>query len=84
MHSILDQRESRLNLELADQQQQLADSARRDGFSMKTLALLGAVFLPGTFLSSLFSMSFFDFGNGMRLDTFQVGIIDVQLILIPT
>lgn len=30
---------------------------------MKTLSLLGAVFLPGTFLSSIFSMTFFDFGS---------------------
>lgn len=57
MHSILDQRESRLSLEIAVQQQRL-------GYSMKTLALLGAFFLPGTFLSSVFGMSFFDFSPG--------------------
>ncbi|KAK0739447.1 hypothetical protein B0T21DRAFT_409795 [Apiosordaria backusii] len=34
--------------------------------SMKTLALLGAFFLPGTFLSSLFSMPFFDFSSDMN------------------
>lgn len=31
---------------------------------MKTLSLLGALFLPGTFLSSIFSMTFFDFSDG--------------------
>ncbi|KAK4168219.1 hypothetical protein QBC43DRAFT_228731 [Cladorrhinum sp. PSN259] len=65
MHSILDQRESRLNLEMAVQQQLLADSSRRDGMSMKTLSILGALFLPGTFLSSMFSMPFFEFSSDM-------------------
>ncbi len=64
MHSILNQRESRLSLEIAVQQQRLADSSRRDSISMKTLAVLGTLFLPSTFLSSLFSMSFFDFSSG--------------------
>lgn len=48
---------------------EIADASRRDGISMKTLAMLGATFLPGTFLSSLFSMSFFDFGRGKWLQT---------------
>ncbi|KAK4225596.1 hypothetical protein QBC38DRAFT_368329 [Podospora fimiseda] len=59
MHSIVDQRESRLNLEIAFQQ-------RRDGMSMKTLTLVGALFLPGTFLSSLLGMPFFDFSSDMN------------------
>ncbi|KAK3986740.1 hypothetical protein QBC44DRAFT_332659 [Cladorrhinum sp. PSN332] len=66
MHGIIDHRESRLNLEIAVQQQMLADSTRRDGMSMKTLTLVGALFLPGTFLSSMFSMPFFDFSGDMN------------------
>lgn len=31
---------------------------------MKTLSLLGALFLPGTYLASVFSMTFFNFQNG--------------------
>lgn len=31
---------------------------------MKGLSLLGATFLPGTFLASIFSMSFFNFEPG--------------------
>jgi Mg2+ and Co2+ transporter CorA len=31
---------------------------------MKTLTFLGSVFLPGTFVSSVFSMTFFDFTKG--------------------
>ncbi|GKT46002.1 uncharacterized protein ColSpa_06183 [Colletotrichum spaethianum] len=34
-----------------------------DSTAMKAIALLGALFLPGTFVASVFSMSFFDFGR---------------------
>lgn len=57
------QKESKLNLEMAAQQRRLAHASKRDSTAMKTLSLLGAVFLPGTFLSSVFSMTFFDFGE---------------------
>ncbi|KAI1341422.1 hypothetical protein F5Y15DRAFT_431189 [Xylariaceae sp. FL0016] len=63
MHSLIDQRESRLSLRIAAQQHRLADASKKDSTSMKTLTFLGSFFLPGTFLSSVFSMSFFDFGK---------------------
>jgi Mg2+ and Co2+ transporter CorA len=44
---------------------------------MKTLALLGSFFLPGTFLSSIFGMSFFDFSDGRHYE------IPVQAIRLP-
>lgn len=53
--------ESRLNAEISIQQHLLANASKRDSASMKTLTILGAVFLPGTFLSSMFSMPFFEF-----------------------
>jgi hypothetical protein len=50
---------------MAAQQRRLAHASKRDSTAMKTLSLLGAVFLPGTFLASIFSMTFFDFNvNG--------------------
>lgn len=49
---------------MAAQQRRLAHASKRDSTAMKTLSLLGALFLPGTFLSSIFSMSFFDFNVG--------------------
>ncbi|KAI0166171.1 hypothetical protein GGR57DRAFT_445686 [Xylariaceae sp. FL1272] len=61
LYNIMTQKESKLNLEMAAQQRRLAHASKRDSTSMKTLSLLGAVFLPGTFLSSVFSMTFFDF-----------------------
>ncbi|KAH8162992.1 hypothetical protein CIB48_g5256 [Xylaria polymorpha] len=54
-------KESKLNLEMAAQQRRLAHASKRDSTAMKTLSLLGAIFLPGTFLSSVFSMTFFNF-----------------------
>jgi H+/Cl- antiporter ClcA len=64
LYNIIAQKESKLNLEMAAQQRRLAHASKRDSTAMKTLSLLGAVFLPGTFLASLFSMTFFDFNVG--------------------
>ncbi|KAK8122930.1 hypothetical protein PG984_011600 [Apiospora sp. TS-2023a] len=60
-NGLISQVESRLNAEIAIQQHILANASKRDSASMKTLTMLGAVFLPGTFLSSMFSMPFFEF-----------------------
>lgn len=64
LYNIIAQKESKLNLEMAGQQRRLAHGSKRDGDSMKTLSLLGAIFLPATYLASVFSMTFFNFQNG--------------------
>lgn len=64
LYNIMAQKESKLNLEIASQQRRVAHATKRDGTAMKTLSLLGAVFLPGTFMASVFSMTFFDFNVG--------------------
>ncbi|KAI1505595.1 hypothetical protein F5X99DRAFT_405074 [Biscogniauxia marginata] len=71
LYNIMAQRESKLNLEMAAQQRRLAHASKRDSTAMKTLSLLGAVFLPGTFLASVFSMTFFNFdiGDGKEVST---------------
>lgn len=46
---------------MAGQQRRLAHASKRDSDSVKTLSLLGAVFLPATFIASVFSMTFFNF-----------------------
>lgn len=61
---------------MAAQQRRLAHASKRDSTAMKTLSLLGALFLPGTFLASLFSMTFFDFnvdGNNNSSDSTSEG-----------
>ncbi|RYP67477.1 hypothetical protein DL770_008618 [Monosporascus sp. CRB-9-2] len=81
MNSIIGQVESRLSVEIATQQHRLADSGRRDSNSMKTLAILGTIFLPGTFLASFFSMPFFDFSN--ENDAFSRRIWIYFVIMVP-
>jgi hypothetical protein len=51
---------------MAGEQRKLAHASKRDSTAMKTISLLGAVFLPGAYLASVFSMSFFNFQEGER------------------
>ncbi|CAK7271827.1 hypothetical protein SEPCBS119000_004805 [Sporothrix epigloea] len=67
LYNIIAQKESKLNLEIAQHQRLLALASKRDNQSMKALSVVGAIFLPATYLASLFSMTFFNFqpgGNG--------------------
>ncbi|KAK1598711.1 uncharacterized protein LY79DRAFT_252917 [Colletotrichum navitas] len=63
LYNLLSQRESKIQFQMAGEQRRLAHASKRDSTAMKTISLLGAVFLPGTFLASVFSMTFFDFGK---------------------
>ncbi|KAK0935884.1 hypothetical protein LTR29_012506 [Friedmanniomyces endolithicus] len=40
---------------------QMAQSMKQDSAAMKAISVLGLVFLPGTFVSAIFSMSFFHY-----------------------
>lgn len=55
------QKESKLNFQMAGEQRKLAHAAKRDSSAMKTISLLGAIFLPGAFIASIFSTTFFNF-----------------------
>lgn len=46
---------------MAGEQRKLAHASKRDSAAMKTISLLGAIFLPGAFLASIFSTTFFSF-----------------------
>ena len=48
---------------MAGEQRKLAHASKRDSAAMKLISLLGAVFLPGAYLASVFSMTFFNFQN---------------------
>ncbi|KFH48832.1 hypothetical protein ACRE_001760 [Hapsidospora chrysogenum ATCC 11550] len=61
LYNIMSQREARLNLQIAGEQRRIAHASKRDSTAMKTLSLLGALFLPGTYLASVFGMTFFNF-----------------------
>ena len=49
---------------MAGEQRKLAHASKRDSTAMKTISLLGAIFFPGAYLASVFSMTFFNFQNG--------------------
>ncbi|KAG8416555.1 hypothetical protein J3459_007517 [Metarhizium acridum] len=61
LYNIMSQREARLNLEIAGEQRRIAHASKRDSTAMKTISLMGTLFLPGTYLASVFSMTFFNF-----------------------
>ncbi|KAK0658358.1 hypothetical protein DIS24_g4751 [Lasiodiplodia hormozganensis] len=46
---------AKANHQMARDSARLASAAKRDSSSMKTIAILTTVFLPGTFVSALFS-----------------------------
>ncbi len=54
-------------VEMLTEQRRLAQASMKDNNATKRLSLLGATFLPGTFLASLFSMVFFDVESGKYL-----------------
>ncbi|KAF3247957.1 hypothetical protein TWF192_006447 [Orbilia oligospora] len=56
IYNLIAQRDSKVNIELAKDSRMLAIASKRDSSSMKTIAVLTIVFLPGTFVSALFAM----------------------------
>jgi len=48
---------------MAGEQRKLAHASKRDSSAMKVISLLGAIFFPGAYLASVFSMTFFNFQN---------------------
>ncbi|TVY88557.1 hypothetical protein LAWI1_G005732 [Lachnellula willkommii] len=61
LYNIIAQKESKLNFQMAGEQRKLAHASKRDSAAMKTISLLGAIFFPGAYLASVFSMTFFNF-----------------------
>ncbi|KAK4446548.1 hypothetical protein QBC34DRAFT_304964 [Podospora aff. communis PSN243] len=59
LFAFLTHEDSKINIEVAHANRTLAEATRRDSSSMKTIAVLGMVYLPATFLATLFSMPLF-------------------------
>jgi hypothetical protein len=49
-----------LQTELARIQTIIANTTKEDSYAMRTIAIMSIIFLPGTFVSSFFSMDMFD------------------------
>ncbi|OCK74103.1 hypothetical protein K432DRAFT_364013 [Lepidopterella palustris CBS 459.81] len=53
-------KDNQLNIQIAKSSARIAEESRRDSASMKTIAVLTLVFLPGTSIASIFSMTMFN------------------------
>ncbi|KAL8745835.1 MAG: hypothetical protein Q9190_002064 [Brigantiaea leucoxantha] len=53
------QNDSRTNISIAEASRRIALETRMDSDAMKTIAALTMVYLPGTFVATLFGMVFF-------------------------
>ena len=63
LFNLINQRDARLSYELGQTMKQIAGDSLRDSSAMKTISILTLVFLPGTFVSAIFSTTIFDFTN---------------------
>jgi hypothetical protein len=76
VYTLIGQKDNRLNIASAEASRQIADDSRRvailtrrDSTDMRIIAAVTLVFLPGTFVATLFSTSFFNFPNSSAGDT---------------
>jgi Mg2+ and Co2+ transporter CorA len=53
------QEDQSIDIDIAKASKSIALESRRDGSSMKTLAVVAMVFLPGTFIAAFFAMPLF-------------------------
>lgn len=61
VYSMIGQRDNRVNIETATMSQKIATLARRDSLDMRIIAAVTLVFLPGTFVATMFGSGFFKF-----------------------
>ncbi|RVX66918.1 hypothetical protein B0A52_09042 [Exophiala mesophila] len=60
LFNLIAQRDQNQNIRIANDTQILARESKRDSTAMKAIAFVTMIFLPGTFLSSVFSMNLFE------------------------
>ncbi|KAK4232021.1 hypothetical protein QBC38DRAFT_464135 [Podospora fimiseda] len=58
--NMITQQDSKLNISIASDSKELAAASKRDSSSMKIIAYLTTLFLPATFMSSLFAIPIFN------------------------
>ncbi|KAF2185611.1 hypothetical protein K469DRAFT_707841 [Zopfia rhizophila CBS 207.26] len=71
IYSLIGQKDNRLNISAASASCQIASDSRRiailtrrDSTDMRIIAAVTLLFLPGTFIATVFSTGLFDWGNG--------------------
>lgn len=56
-------KDARLNENISRSSLAVAETAQRDGSLMKSIAVLGMIYLPATFVCTFFSMGFFQWSG---------------------
>lgn len=56
VHSMISQRDSKVNICVAEDSKKIAAAAKRDSLAMKTVSMLTLIFLPGTFVAVCFRL----------------------------
>lgn len=51
LYSMISQRDSKVNISVAEDSKKIAAAAKRDSLAMKTVSMLTLIFLPGTFVA---------------------------------
>ncbi|KAI9768405.1 MAG: hypothetical protein M1839_004122 [Geoglossum umbratile] len=75
LYNLMASRDSLTNIRIAVQSTKIAQETRRDSFSMKTIAVVTMLYLPATFVSSVFGTNFFAAtGDGLGLTTITLGV----------
>ncbi|KAJ0109333.1 hypothetical protein J7T55_000258 [Diaporthe amygdali] len=69
LDNLIARQENRLTVKLAGEQRALAYASKRDSTAMKALSLIGAIFLPGAYVASIMSTTFFDFHDSATLSS---------------
>ncbi|KAI9838488.1 MAG: hypothetical protein M1838_004562 [Thelocarpon superellum] len=62
--NLMMQKDNAINIEVAKDSKSIASASKRDGTAMKTIAIVTILFLPGTYISTLFAMPLFDWDAG--------------------
>ncbi|KAK4460342.1 hypothetical protein QBC42DRAFT_229727 [Cladorrhinum samala] len=73
LFNLISQQDSSVNIGLAADSKELAAASKRDSSSMKIIAILTTLFLPGTFISTLFAMPLFDWESSSLSDVANGG-----------
>ncbi|KAL3487814.1 hypothetical protein BJX62DRAFT_240650 [Aspergillus germanicus] len=61
--NLIAQMDGTVNIELAKDSKEIAAASKRDSSAMKIVAVLTTVFLPGTFMATIFAMPLFDWSE---------------------
>ncbi|KAI4272203.1 MAG: hypothetical protein L6R35_006490 [Caloplaca aegaea] len=71
--NLIAQNDGRTNIAIAEASRRIAFETKRDSDAMKTIAALTMIFLPATFVATLFGMAFFiadpDSASGFRVNS---------------